>query len=190
MATVVEICNRGLQKLGAARIVSLSENSVAARACNVAYTSLRDAELLAHPWNFAIERVQLAADATAPDWGRASAFSLPTDFLRLLSDYPELNLNSKDWQIEGRKIITNDSAPLNVRYVKQVTDPNTMDALFREALATRLALELCEELTQSNEKKAGLKDDYKDTIREARRTNAIQNVPAKPAEDDWITVRR
>lgn len=190
MATVVDICNRGLQKLGASRIVSLSESSVAARACNVAYEALRDAELCAHPWNFAIERAQLAADATEPDWGRANSFQVPTDFLRLAPDYPELNLNSKDWQLEGRKIITNDDSPLNVRYVKKVTDPNTMDPLFREALSCRIALELCEELTQSNEKKAALKDDYKDAIREARRTNAIQNIPAKAADDEWITVRR
>lgn len=191
MATsVVEICNRALQKLGAARITSLTENTPNARSCNVAYEVLKKAELRAHPWNFAIARAELAADATEPDWGRANSFTLPSDFLRLIDDYPELNLNSKDWQIEGKKILTNDSAPLYIRYIYDVTDPNEFDALFVEALASRMAMELCEEITQSNSKIQTASQMYKDTIREARRNNAIENVAAKPPEDEWVTVRQ
>ena len=57
MASEVDICNRALSKLGAARITSLTEDSVNARACNAMYESVRDAELRAHPWNFAMKRV-------------------------------------------------------------------------------------------------------------------------------------
>ena len=190
MASETEICNRALQKLGAQRIADIEEASKNGRECKACYAILRDAELRAHPWNFAITREQLAASATAPAFGRARSFPLPSDFLRLLPSYPEENLNSKDWQIEDGAIFTNDSAPLNIRYVQQVTDPNTMDSLFREALASRMALELCEIITQSNTKKADAKDDYTATIRMAKHTNAIENVPQASAEDTWITARQ
>jgi len=189
MASKVEICNRALQKLGAKRITDLTEDSVNARACNVAYEPVKLSELRKHPWNCAIKRVQIAASATPPEFGRTNSFPLPSDFVRLLPPYPEMNVNDLDWQIEGKAIYTYDDAPLNVRYIYDVTDPNEMDMLFREALATELAIELCEELTQSNTKKAGLKDDYKDIIKEAKRTNGIENVGQEPPDDPFITVR-
>lgn len=189
MASEVGICNRALQKLGAKRIVSLTDDSVNARACNTAYAAVRDGELRAHPWSFATNRAQLSADSSAPLFGRAASYQLPSTCLRLLSPYPEVNLNSMDWVIEGRKIYTNDSAPLNVRFTDQVTDPNQMDALFREALACKLALEMCEELTQSNTKKADIRSDYTAAIREARRSNAMEKIAEMPPEDTWVTVR-
>lgn len=189
MASVVEICNRALQKLGARRISSLSEDSVNGRACNACYEVLRDAELQAHKWNFAIERVELAADSPAPTWGKANSFTLPSDFLKLADPDPEWNENTIDYQIEGTKIFTNYDAPLQLRYVKKVTDANTMPALFREALSSRMAMELAEELTQSNSKRATAEIDYKRAISEARKANAIARRPADPATDSWITRR-
>ncbi len=189
MASEVEICNRALQIIGAKRITSLTEDSVNARACNAAYAVLRDAELEAHPWNFAIERAELAADAVPPAWGRVNSFTLPALFLRLLPAYPEQNINDLDYQIEQRKILTNDSAPLYIRYIYQVTDPNQMPPLFREALSARMAMELAEELSQSPSKTAMAAEMHKEKIREARRVNAIQNVAAQPPEDTYITVR-
>jgi hypothetical protein len=189
MASEVDICNRALQKLGAKRIASLSDDSVNARACNAAYEMIRDAELRRHPWNFAISRAELPADATEPDWGRANAFTLPADFLRLLPSYPEDNSLDTDWQIEGQKILTDDSAPLYLRYIARTADTSVYDPLFVDAIACKIAFELCEELTQSNAKKDGLRADYDDAIKQAKRTNAIENVAAQPPEDSWITVR-
>lgn len=189
MASNADIANRALQKLGAKRITILTEDSRNARAVNAAFETLKEAELREHPWNFAIKRVQLAAETTAPPFGRARYFQLPSDFLRILPPDPEYNMNDLDWQIEGRLIATNDSAPLDVRYIYNVTDPNTMDVLFRECFAARIAMELCEELTQSNTKKAAAEADYDNAIAKAKRTNAIERVAAKPPEDTWVTVR-
>lgn len=189
MASEVDICNRGLQKLGASRITSLLQDTPNARSCNTAYPNLRDKLLRSHPWRFAITRATLAADATEPDWGKANAFQLPSDCLRVLAPYPEDNLNSHDWEIEGRKIYTDDSDPLYIRYIKREEDPNQFDALFAECLSALIALELCEEITQSNTKKADLKEDYELSIREARKANAFESISAAPPEDEWITKR-
>jgi hypothetical protein len=189
VASEVEIANRALTELGAKRIASLTEDSVNGRAINSVYDVLRRAELRKHPWNFAIKRAQLAASATEPLFNRETAFPLPSDCLRLLPPDPETNWEDMDWQIEGREVITNDSAPLDVRYIWDVTDPNVMDPLFREALAMSIAARLAEQLTQSNAKKADAKDSYKEAIAEAKKINAFENVSAKPPEDSWVTVR-
>lgn len=189
MASEVGICNRALQKLGAKRITSLSQDSVNARACNVAYEACRNRLLRSHFWSFSITRAELAADSTEPEWGRANSFQLPSDFIKLAPKYPEDNFLSNDWVIEGRKILTDDDDPIQIRYVYEVTDPNEMDPLFRELLATDIAFEICEEVTQSNSKKEGLRQDKKETIAEARKANAIEAISAQPPEDDYITCR-
>ncbi len=188
MGTTVDICNRALQKLGAKRITALNEDSKNARSCNLAYYIVLHAELRKHEWNCALSRAQLAASGTDPEFGRAYSFPLPVDFLRLAHPYAEDNVNDLDWQIEGRAIYTDDLGPLNVRYVKKIEAPE-MDSLLFEAVATSLALELCEEITQSNTKKAALEESYKNAINEAKKANAIENVAQKPPEDEWVTVR-
>lgn len=55
----VAICNLALTQLGANTIASLAEGTETARKCNAIYTLIRDAALRAHPWNFAIKRVDL-----------------------------------------------------------------------------------------------------------------------------------
>jgi len=189
MASEVEIANRALQRVGATRITSLTEASVNARTVQAMFTSVRDAELRKHPWSFAIKRAQLAASSTAPAFGPSNAFPVPSDFIRLLPPDAEYYNNDLDWKIEGMNIVTYDSAPLNIRYVARITDPNAMDTLFREALAMALAEQLCEPLTQSNTKLAAIMADYRGIIQEATRANAIERPPIDPPEDTWLSMR-
>lgn len=200
MPSSTEICNAALQRLGAKSIVSLTENSVNARACNLIYNQTRDAELRTRAWNFAIKRVILPASATPLVYGDGNIFPLPADFIKLLHPDPGgiisytsspigYYLGYNDWMIEGQSIVTTDQAPLNVRYVWRVEDVNLMDTLFRDGLSCKLAANLCEILTQSNSKKASALQDYKDTIAEARKQNAFEKPSAIPQEDIYISLR-
>lgn len=189
MASKVEIANRALQILGAKSITSLTEDSRNARSINLAYEPVKLAELRKHSWSFAMKRASLAANATAPIFTKTNSFPLPSDFLRLLPKDGEDLTNDLDWQIEGKSIVTDDAAPLKIRYIYDVTDPNEMDALFREAFSYKLAETLAEEITQSNTKKADISSQYKDIIADARRVNAIERVAQNPPEDTWVTVR-
>jgi hypothetical protein len=206
VATVVDICNRALQQLGAKRISDLDDASPSARACNLAYPIIRQSELRKRVWNFAIKRAELAADSPAPTWGRQNSFTLPNDWLRLAESYPEQLTNDagvvgvsvaftaqftgqKDWVIEGKKIVTNDEAPLQIRYVADITDTSQWDSIFCEVVSAALAYEICEELTQSNTKKADLLESYKQKVDEARLTNSIEVAPADPPPDTWIAAR-
>lgn len=189
MASKVQIANRALQLVGAKRITSLDEDSRNARAVNAAYEPIKLAELRKHPWVCAVRRAQLAASSTTPAFTKTNAFPLPSDFIRLLPPDPEVNFADLDWEIEGRSVITNDDAPLNIRYIYDITDTNEMDALLREVIAAKLAEAICEEITQSNSKIATATLAYNTAIAEARRVNAIEKPSQKPPEDEWVTIR-
>jgi hypothetical protein len=190
MASDVNICNLALQRLGASRILSLSDNSTAARAMNILYTPTRDSLLRQHPWNFAVKRASLAADSTAPAFGYDNAFTLPADCLRLLSsDKGEGESYMDTWKVEDGKILTNEDGPLYIRYVSRVADPTKFDACFLKLFALKLALDACEELTQSTTKFQILSEEYKDALKEARRLNAFENPPADSQDGSWISSR-
>lgn len=191
MPSVTDICNGALQKLGAKKITDIDDpKDKNALACKNCYSRLRDKRLQSHPWAFAIERAQLSANVTAPLFGVENQFPLPADFLRLLPPDERENWNDLDRRIEGRKIVTDEGGPLNIRYVKRVLDPNDMDPLFMDVLMCDMALEMSEEFTQSNQKKQVFKDDRKTALDEAKRTGAIQKPPAKPSTDTWESCRQ
>jgi hypothetical protein len=198
MASQVEIANRALTKLGAARIISFADDNKQSRSVNSMFSVVRDAELRAHLWSFTIKRDSLPALTTTPAWGYDYEYQLPPDCLRLLEVddiYPGPNLddyrnaNTQEFTIEGRKILTNKDAPLKIRYVSRVADTTQWDATFVEAFACRLAMEMCEDLTQSNSKKESVKDDYNTAIMMAIRANAIELPPQDLPDDSWVMSR-
>lgn len=187
----VQIANRALQKLGAKRIESLSQDHPNARSMNTAFDLVRDAELRRYRWSFAIRRAQIAADAAQTEWGNWNRYTLPNDYLYLIRD--DESGQAVDWRIEsdadGTYIITADASPLYIRYVARVEDAGAYDALFVEALACKLALETCEEIKQSTSKKESLKSDYDFAIAEAKRVSAIEKPSHEFPEDDWLNAR-
>ena len=56
-------------------------------------------------------------------------------------------------------------------------------------MATRLAAELAEPLTQSTTKKKALLEEYDVFIDDAKRADAQENPPVVYEEDEWIKVR-
>ncbi len=184
MTSRVEICNRALDKLGSAAITSLDDNVKSARACARMFDSVRDAELRDHQWNFATARASLPALDEVPVYGFSKQYQLPGDCLKVVEINPVA-----DWKIEGRRLLTNITAPLRIKYIRRVRDTSSFDALFTEALAARLAQELSETLTQSNSKKRAAQEDYAQAIRRARRADAIEGTADALAETSWIKAR-
>lgn len=181
----IDLCNNALLRVGAATIMSLQDNSPEARACNLAYNGNRRDELRKHRWNFAIKRQVLAPDATAPAFDYLYAFTMPSDCLRVLRP-ATVDL---DWQVEGRKILTNDNATLYLRYIADIEDPQQWDAAFYAVATVGLAVDICERLTQSNGKKNMLIEEYDDIVKLARRLDAFESGPEEAAEDGWLVAR-
>lgn len=199
-----DLCNMALQKLGCNKIASLKppDNSPNARACFRVYWRILDMLLRDHAWTFAIQRFQLSASTKAPLFGYAFAYPLPAGWRKVVpittneSSYWGSNPTStgsfltRQYSIEADSILTNITAPLNVRLVVYIDDTSKFDSLFDEVFATMMAIEMCEELTQSNTKKQVLEQEFKELIERAKFANAIENPSQKSERDTYETVRR
>jgi len=164
MASDVDVVNGALSKLGEQPILAIGEASPAGRIAGRTYGDIRDALLREFPWNFATKRTSLAASVDAPDWGFARAFVLPADNLRLIQIN---NSGDQEWRNEGGTIVTDMTAPLEIRYVARV-DVDAMDSTFREALAARLAMEWAEPLSQTSTVVNAMAAFYRNKLQVAR----------------------
>ena len=182
MASDVDICNSALNMIGASNIISLTEDSRAARVCNQRYTSVRDAVFRAHPWNCLIKRAEIAADATAPAFEFEYQHTLPNDpyCLRVLRPQDTDTV----FRVEGRKVLTN-TTPFKFIFVSRVTDPNEYDQLLIEALAARLASDISYALVNSAVLTQTLSAMYDAKLSEARFVDATEGTP-----DNVINVDR
>lgn len=199
MASRTDVINRALIKLGTPTIADPNEDSEQALKAAVVFDDLVRSELRGNAWSFAITRTVLAALAAAPAYEWTYQFQLPSDFVRVVqvNDYWQFagvreatDAAAVPYAIEGTKILTNFTAPLRFRYVRDVSDdPTVWDAAFIEAFSCRLAAELAETLTKSATKKQMMQGDYKIALREAKRLNAIELPPVPLPDNSWITGR-
>ncbi len=198
-ASEVQIANLALQKLGEESITALNQEDTRAVEMNLAFASVRDAELNRRRWRFSITRVSLPALVATPDSDYPYQYQLPGDFIRLIeggdistlvdmSDYR--GGFGAQYSIEGRRILTALGAPLAIRYIYRVTDTTLYTPAFDAAFASRLAYETCERITQSSTKKAECLADYRMAIREAALAQALELPSETPADDTWMIARR
>ncbi len=185
------VCNLALALLGQATIMSLNDESQAARFCSRLYAQTRDEVLQAHRWNFALKRATLAklSDGQESEW--AYAYQLPVDVLRVL----ELNGHAESdrfFEIEGRRLLT-DEVQAVIRYIRQVTDAVYFTPLFVEALSVKLASKLALPLMGSRTMADELAATYERVIGpKARRMDAVEGNPRRhPAwmQSDLVKAR-
>ncbi len=183
MASWVQIANLALRRLGADRIASLTEDSENARAVNDVHETVRDAVLRLHPWNCALTRASLAADAVTPTWGYAAAYTLPTDpyCLRVwrLAD------STTEYRIEGRKLLSDAGAPLALLYIARIADPERFDASLTVAMAAALAAEIAFRLTNSRTAEEAMQKWFEKTLARARSADAQEGTPESIEADEF-----
>lgn len=180
MATNSEtgICNIALGKLGQRGIMSLDDESQAARVCSQFYAHTRDTVLQSEQWNFAMARLALPRLVEVPASGWAGQYQLPSDCLRVteINDSDVTALAGR-YAVEGDRLLTDEDRAV-IRYVRRVTDPGFFDPLFVEALATRLAGSMARILTGSLSEAQGLLTEYaRVSGPEARQANATEGRP-------------
>jgi hypothetical protein len=128
-----------------------------------------------------------------------NVFWLPGNFLRQAPIDPKSgsiswlgapgNLPNNDWRFESKFIVSAESGPLMLRFAADITDVTMMDEMFCEGLAARVALAVCEPLTQSDSKLQSIGMLYRGFMSEARLINAIETGPFEPPLDDFIACR-
>lgn len=185
MASKTDDVNWALDKLGETGINDVDTDSVEkARVMKRLYDPVKASLLQRYPWSFAIKRTSLSPDVTAPDWGYTYQYTLPTDYLAMYELKDDTGYN-----IESGKILTDEGPVLRIRYIRRATTETFSQPLFSEALATRLAWEACEKITQSTTKKDNLNADFLRIIHEAKSANAIEQPEKYLPESSWLESR-
>lgn len=168
MASVVEICNMALSRIGnAQRIDSLAEQSAQAEQCALFYEQTRDWVLRDMPWPFATKFVALAEVAVNPDPVHAHSYAFPPDCLfarRIVSqaipgqywplayegfDLPRMPaIPFRVVQGESARLIATSVSPAGLEYTARVEDPGFFDPIFVSALAYKLGVEIAPALAR------------------------------------------
>ena len=172
MASVVDICNSALNQIGASNIISLTEDSKAARICNQRYNFVRDSVFRSHPWNCLTTRATIAPDTATPAFEFSKQFTLPTNpfCLRVL----QLSDTDILYKIEGRKLLCDESS-IEMIYIGRVEDGNQYDLLLIEALAAAMAADLAYPLVGSSSLGANMYQLYQNKLTEARFVDATED---------------
>lgn len=197
MAAPVEIVNRALSKIGQTRIISLDAPGKAAGTAKSMFDFVRDAELSAHNWNFAKDRIMIPAAADKPAFGWAHQYVIPSDCLRVLlaGPWPQavmsgyIGWDTSQYTIEGTHILTNFGPALSLQYIRRIVDTGMYPAAFVEAFASKLAIELSQDITGDDSTKQTLWAEYDKAIHTAKAVNAISLPPVMVQDDSWMLAR-
>ena len=184
LASEVSVANLALVGLGAERIISLTEETENARKVNAIFDLTRDAVLRAHPWNFAISRLQFAKTTNTPAFEFESEFEIPGNVLRVLST----ELSDTDFVIEGNKVLANEDT-FKCRCIVRVTDPVQWDENFVTCFAARLEAELAYSLSDNLSLAKEKMSVYLEKLNQARGLDAQEGTPRELVTDEWISAR-
>lgn len=190
MASEVQICSDALGQLGESPIMSLDDNSKAARLCKRFYSDIRDAVLRAYPWRCAIafqELGLLAGSSAISNSGYAYTYQLPVDpfCLRALLINGDTSIK---WERVGNKIVT-DEPSVTLKFIKRIIDPGEYDALLMDALIARLAQILSYPITGNPKMGIAAWELYKEKLGEARSIDSMEGSTTEMTSDDLLIVR-
>lgn len=133
-----------------------------------------------------------------PQSATRNVFVLPASYMRLAPQNPKPGIGwlggptgvvYNDWLIEGAFLITDDTGPLVLRFVANITDVARMHPMFCEGLAAKIGIEVCEPLTQSTAKQEWIAKKYEEYMGRAKIVDGVEEDFDDPPDDDYVTCR-
>lgn len=201
MASVVEICNLALARLGdEATVASIDppEGSAQAEHCQRFYPIARDVLMESHDWSFATARARLALLADADAWEWQFAYAEPANTIRVLailgpngSATDEPQDFDREATATATKILTN-QADAVARYTVRVIDSSRYPPLFVDALAWLLASMLAKTVVKGEagiNLERGCMQQYMLKLSEAKVSDANQRRVQPKHTPGWIGAR-
>ncbi len=194
MASVIQIVNRALDKLGQAHIASLDDKVEAAQLAAGMFEWVRDDLLSRYEWGFALGLALLASDVEKPLFDWAHKYAIPSDCLRVLrvGDWPlpvmteYVGQDTSQYRILGNDLYTNIGPSLKCYYARRVENTALFPPSFAEAMACKLAIEMSEKLTASSTKLEIVAAQFREALKGALAVNAIQRAPVAVQDDSWV----
>lgn len=205
----IEICNFAIQEIGGESIISLSDETVEAEQCNLRYDSARSSLLETHLWNFAMTRASLPLSSSVPAFGYEKQFTLPSDCLRVVATYKELDdslgldpyyngfktisfqqsFASKDsYKIEGKSLLYNENV-CKILYIRDEKDTTTFSPLFADMLGVYLASKIAYKITGSKSLEAQLLKKYERMGDAARFSDSQQGTTERQTTSSFLASR-
>jgi len=123
---LIDLANEALGEIGLTTITDLDGTDAKSQLCKqfigeTGRKGVLGVILDGHNWNFAKQRVSIAADSAVPISGFGVQYTLPADCLRAR------RINSSDaivFKVEGRKLLTDETSPIILEYTAYVSDIN------------------------------------------------------------------
>lgn len=165
-ASVVQICNLALAKIGSPSITALDEDSREARACSLTFPFARDEVLQLRPWASCVKRIALTLLDEAPAFEFTAAWQLPADFLELVRLGDDDN-STTNHRIEGRLLLTS-TETANIIYTYRNEDTATYEPVLVDLIASRMAIDLALMVANSSSLAQGLTQLYEMKRQRAR----------------------
>ena len=216
MASVIEICNRALGRIGIDQLIeSLDDPNNRARNCKLQYEPCRDEVLEDFPFNFAQTSVALSlvADVEVPGWRyayrypngavkvhrvtdecgmrilRGSAYVTGDiwDYTLMPAKMPFLVM--ADPTTDGAKLILSDVEFAYAWYTLKVTDPSQFSPLFRSALSWRMAMELALSMKASTNLYNNAVNQYGWAVSQAQVGTLNESTPDREAQSEAVSAR-
>lgn len=187
----VNLCNSALVLLGQTPIVSLDDDTDAARICRIKWPEVRDAVLRQHRWRCLTRRVQLARRPEPPAWGYLYAFDLPPDCFRVLEFHsPVQTAAIPAWTIGEHALLTDEPQAFIAYIGYDVREDNIslFDSTLYAALVARLAAEMCPPL-KSADRFASLWAAYERKLDEAKAAGMLEASPVVHSCMTLLSVR-
>ena len=207
MTSPVSIFNIALGWLGESAITSFDDPSDSAQLGKNNYNAMRDAVLEEIPWTFAVKRIEPARLVADPLYGFSAAFQIPPEVLRVLTVSNAASVNngaplSADkystgqgdeskipWNREEDKILTNTAERIYMRAIVRVTDPNKYSPSFIQALAARIAADICIPLTQDEKVQVNMETLYQRKLASAGTSDGRQGRSERTRSNSLTRVR-
>lgn len=166
--SAIDICSMALIKIGANSISSFDEGTFESQVAASLYSTVRDAILSAHPWNFALAQKMLPKLAADPIADFSYAYQLPPDCLHVISAGIDGRGRGLSYRILERNLHSN-ADEVVLTYIFRPHEAN-FPPFFDIALIARLASEFCIPLTDSTARWESL---YKLAEHELKRAKLI-----------------
>ena len=179
----VSIANLALSNLGESPIQNLTDDNARARICTQRIDDVIRSILRMHDWNSAMNRIALT-NVGVPLFGFNYTFQLPVDFIKIVDVWPVSR-----YRIQADTLLSNETE-INILYVYEPTDINTLDVLLAEAIALKLTVEISETLTGKDGLKDRMMQKFVLALQEARSANSKDKTPEHREDSTFWNARR
>lgn len=184
--TPATICSNASLMLGGNVINDLTEETDRARLAGALWPSVRDYVLRRHPWNCAVKRVVLSPDAEPPAFDWAFQYTLPGDFMRVLS-VGESGIEDS-FAIESGKLLCDDSVLL-LRYVWRNENPATWDDMLVWGMTVSMKAAMAYGITASASLSSVVEDELKMVLKQARAVDGQDGTPETLGDSPLLRAR-